>query len=401
VNKLITVILPTYNAMQFLGDWQEKFSAINGREQIRLFIIDNGSTDGTQDFVAKNILLNDDDVFVQNDKNLGHAMSSNKALNMVDTPYCVYVNADDYLGPNYLAASMGIIKKYDNISIIFGNSYIIFDMKNPMPKRRRHHYPTPGLYSGDLLKAWYSTFPVDAGLLVNTEIAKSVGGFLNPQWYALVQKDYTVCYIDVDHMYSCKHKNQESKRFIKNSMSHETFATNTSQITNILTNNSKISGSTTSPEFSENPTRLMVHEILSSSYILGLSIQNCLTIWLNNGNMNTKYLKKPDSIKEVIYQMSNICSSLFQFNELSEGPEKCSLSPSSMFFSKTLDLNTMKIIFKLANDYDAIPSNCNDKSLISYIKYFQSVDIIEKFKNKNSLTPSTKFIFENSSGKYQ
>jgi glycosyltransferase involved in cell wall biosynthesis len=365
MDKLVTVILPTYNASGFLGQWKQKFDAIEGRGHIKILAIDNGSTDGTQEFLTENILF-DEDVFVQNETNLGHGGSSQKALHMLNTPYCIYVNADDYLGPSYLKASMDAISKRGDISITFGHCYS-FNSDNPekISARRVNFYPSPGLYSGDLLKGWYANFPVDAGLLVKTEIAKSVGGFTNPAWFALAQHNQTLCFINVDHMYSGKHQQQESKRFLQDATSHQIFARSSGDISNII---------------AEWPEKLIVHELLYSACILSMPIIDVFQHWLQIGinRSITQYCNDPNKLRSIVYEMSNVCSSFFSLEISSQEANQTNYTvTSSSRVPLEPDLTiTLKGLFELSKQHNALPSpHCDN--VISFLQYFQSKDRID------------------------
>ena len=76
----VLVIIVTYNAMQWASKCFE--SLVNSKQQVDVYIIDNGSSDGTQDFIIKNY---PQFVFVQSQTNLGFGAANNEGFNYAIT----------------------------------------------------------------------------------------------------------------------------------------------------------------------------------------------------------------------------------------------------------------------------------------------------------------------------
>ena len=98
VPKLSAIIL-NYNGLRWLP---RCISSVARTEypQLDVYLVDNGSTDGSVDYVQKNfprvkVMLNN--------KNLGFAEGYNKAIAKVDTDYVVLLNNDtEVLNPNWI-----------------------------------------------------------------------------------------------------------------------------------------------------------------------------------------------------------------------------------------------------------------------------------------------------------
>jgi teichuronic acid biosynthesis glycosyltransferase TuaG len=101
---LVDIILPTYNSKKFIKKTLK--SVFNQSYKCwRLIIIDDGSTDGTVQFLDKlyNKLKNKKKILLlKNDKNKGQAFSRNSGLRNVKSKYIAFLDSDDLWSNNKL-----------------------------------------------------------------------------------------------------------------------------------------------------------------------------------------------------------------------------------------------------------------------------------------------------------
>lgn len=89
----LTVIVPAYNERTTIGEILHKVRTqkINGAE-IEIVVVDDGSNDGTREFLDENPYLYD--LFLKNPRNLGKGGSVKRALEATSGDYVLFQDAD-------------------------------------------------------------------------------------------------------------------------------------------------------------------------------------------------------------------------------------------------------------------------------------------------------------------
>ncbi|MFK8186528.1 MAG: glycosyltransferase family 2 protein [Phormidesmis sp.] len=93
-----SVIITTYNRLNLLK--RAIRSALGQTIPCEVIVVDNASTDGTEDYVKS---LGDAVVYVRNATNINHAGAVNAGVNAARGNWVKLVDDDDYLAPNCLA----------------------------------------------------------------------------------------------------------------------------------------------------------------------------------------------------------------------------------------------------------------------------------------------------------
>ena len=112
----LLVIIVTYNAMQ----WAERcFGSLRKSTAIPdVFVVDNGSTDGTQTYILNNY---PDVIFQQSGNNLGFGMANNIGLQYAldkGYDYVYLLNQDAWVLPDTFERLIDICKKYPEYGIL-------------------------------------------------------------------------------------------------------------------------------------------------------------------------------------------------------------------------------------------------------------------------------------------
>ena len=105
----ISIIMPTYNCGRFI---EESIRSVIAQTYTNweLLIVDDCSTDDTEEKVA---LFNDPRIhYVKNDRNLGAALTRNKALKMANGRYIAFLDSDDLWMPEKLAHQLAFMEKH-------------------------------------------------------------------------------------------------------------------------------------------------------------------------------------------------------------------------------------------------------------------------------------------------
>jgi GT2 family glycosyltransferase len=113
---MISIIILNYNGKKFLYDCLNSVLA-QTFDDFEIILVDNGSTDGSADFVKEN--FTDDRIeIVASEKNLGFAGGNNLGLRHSDGEYIVLLNNDTFVDKNWLLNLYETIKNNGEAGIV-------------------------------------------------------------------------------------------------------------------------------------------------------------------------------------------------------------------------------------------------------------------------------------------
>jgi len=117
---LISVVIPNFNGRKLLEDCLKSIqsSVISHRSSIKIIVVDNGSTDGSVEFVKKNFPKVR---IIELDKNYGFAKAVNVGINSAKREHIALLNNDTKADENWLAELVKAAKENPKISIFASN----------------------------------------------------------------------------------------------------------------------------------------------------------------------------------------------------------------------------------------------------------------------------------------
>ena len=118
---LISVIIPAYNARQFIAAAIN--SVLDQEGQVDLIVVDDGSTDGTTDEVTK---MGKDVRLIQSPKNEGLPNALNRGLELARGQLIGFLDADDTWLPDRLGAERELFSHHADIAAVWGKTRIVF-----------------------------------------------------------------------------------------------------------------------------------------------------------------------------------------------------------------------------------------------------------------------------------
>lgn len=123
METLVSVIIPVFNAEKYIKkciDSIVKQTFTN----FEIIIINDGSTDGTQEILNKYIRKYPENLRVFCQKNAGQSVARNKAMNYVRGKYVVFLDGDDYLEKKCLQRLFEEAERTQAIVVVCGHNRI-------------------------------------------------------------------------------------------------------------------------------------------------------------------------------------------------------------------------------------------------------------------------------------
>ena len=126
MSSKVTVLIPFYNPGRYLVDAIESVFSQTYKNW-KLILINDASTDDSLSLIKK--YLSDDRVkIVHHKRNLGQSSSLNTGLNLVDTPFLIQLDADDWFYKDTLKVLVEEAKKLpEEVGLISGNINFVFE----------------------------------------------------------------------------------------------------------------------------------------------------------------------------------------------------------------------------------------------------------------------------------
>ena len=126
-NIIVTVIVPAYNYANFIGECLDSVLSQTFKSW-ECIVIDNGSTDNTQDIV-KSYSNKDGRIKYHYTNQKGVSLARNLAVSLSHGTYLLPLDADDKIDPTYLEKAVNIMNQNPEISLVYCNA-ILFGSVN-------------------------------------------------------------------------------------------------------------------------------------------------------------------------------------------------------------------------------------------------------------------------------
>ncbi len=113
--RVCSIIMPVCNRVELTRDCLTTLATLNGLPDYELIVIDNGSTDGTAEFLAQ---LGGDVRIVTNTENVGFAKACNQGAALARGKYLVFLNNDTIPRPGWLEALVWEVEQDQEIAVV-------------------------------------------------------------------------------------------------------------------------------------------------------------------------------------------------------------------------------------------------------------------------------------------
>lgn len=135
---LCTVVIPTYNREKYIK--RAILSVVNQEyKNVQVIVVDDGSTDNTEDIVRRLCLTHKNIVYIKQSNN-GVSAARNKGIEFAEGKYISFLDSDDYLKKDYITEQITAIKNSDSLLSFCGCEYLANNSGI-----KRNSYPARGL----------------------------------------------------------------------------------------------------------------------------------------------------------------------------------------------------------------------------------------------------------------
>lgn len=110
-----SIVMPVYNRMELTKDCLTALAGMNDQPEYELIIVDNGSTDGTADFLRQ---LSGDVQIIRNEENRGFAKACNQGAKVARGRYLVFLNNNTIPQTGWLEALVREVEQDRDIAVV-------------------------------------------------------------------------------------------------------------------------------------------------------------------------------------------------------------------------------------------------------------------------------------------
>lgn len=163
---LLTVLICCYNAGNFLSECLDSLAVQKApRSLYKILFINDGSTDGSYSVARSYRERLTNCTFINNKQNTGLINCCNRGLGIINTPFVMRLDADDYLSADALEKAIGELQASAQADVIVFKRWDLLGEKILSPR------VTSDIYT------W-----IAGGALFHIKAARSVGGYSKEYW---------------------------------------------------------------------------------------------------------------------------------------------------------------------------------------------------------------------------
>jgi glycosyltransferase involved in cell wall biosynthesis len=145
LNKVVSIMMPAYNAERFIGPAIESV-LLQSYPEWELILVNDGSTDQTPRIIAG---FTDARIISFHQANAGEAVARNTALDHANGEYLAFLDADDLYLPDHLKSAIAYLQAHPEYDGVYSDGFYIDENSNwlkSLSSRRR------GPFEGDIFE---------------------------------------------------------------------------------------------------------------------------------------------------------------------------------------------------------------------------------------------------------
>ncbi|MFC1794245.1 glycosyltransferase, partial [Planctomycetota bacterium] len=154
-NPLVSVIIPAYNAAEHIAEAIESVIIQNYRN-FELVIINDGSTDNTEEIVAG---FKDERIKYFRQENQGLAGAHNAGIKQSQGEFVIKLDCDDMMTPDFISRHIQEFEKHPEADLVYCNDFLIDENSKPIRVIESPEYTDRKLLIRDLFRCGYPIVP--------------------------------------------------------------------------------------------------------------------------------------------------------------------------------------------------------------------------------------------------
>ena len=115
----VSVIIPSYNLGQYIRETLDSVASQTYTDW-ECLVVENGSTDGSLSIVNDYCYHDTRFIPVVFQENVGVAAARNRALELAEGEYILFLDADDLIAPGYMAAAVEALDADPSLNVVYG-----------------------------------------------------------------------------------------------------------------------------------------------------------------------------------------------------------------------------------------------------------------------------------------
>ena len=117
----LSVVIPVYNAMPLLERCLDSVFGQTTRYAVEVILVDDGSTDASVDYIRSR---KEPNLVLHRQANAGPAAARNKGVELAQSRYCAYLDADDYWMDGYVEQTVAFLDAHaDCVAVTVGQRH--------------------------------------------------------------------------------------------------------------------------------------------------------------------------------------------------------------------------------------------------------------------------------------
>lgn len=286
-NPLVSVICLCYNQARFVKEALD--SVINqSYDNIQLIIVDDGSTDGSQEVIAKWLIDKEEVPFVNLGENIGSTAAFNKGLALANGKYVIDLAGDDVFLHERIGLQVAFFERQEAlVGVIYSNAQYI----NEEGKELHQHFDHLGLlpYEGDVYEKVIDTYFIPTPtMMIRKSVLDELEGY-----------DETLAYEDFDFWVRSARKSHYAYqsevltliRKVRGSHSTSYYSKNDGKLASTLTVCNKIADLNKTEEETKSLVNRLKYEV-RHAFLAGKrdEMNGFFSLWCKTGQIPSNYL---------------------------------------------------------------------------------------------------------------
>lgn len=170
----LSVIIPVYNAGALINRCLDSIFSQQGKYDIEVICIDDGSTDNSVELIKSR---KEQNIVILQQENAGPAKARNRGMNVARGRYMAYLDADDYWLTGFIEETISFLDSHKEcIAVTVGQKHITTSGTHILPAIIKN-CNGQSLVLDDFYYFWLQHNHVCTGsIAIRTDIAKTAGG---------------------------------------------------------------------------------------------------------------------------------------------------------------------------------------------------------------------------------